>query len=189
MRFVVKRILSNEGPPWTTQALARIRARALFRACTLGEAVYAYGYVRVIAQGEVILGPRVFFIGGMIPSEVVCPKVGRLSIGAGSGFNYGVSIEARERVVVGSRCMIASMTRISDSSGGRVAPITIGDDVWIAHGATIEPGAVIGNGSVVSAGSVVTGEIPPGSLALGNPARPIKLDLVNRQGKGADDRW
>jgi acetyltransferase-like isoleucine patch superfamily enzyme len=31
---------------------------------------------------------------------------------------------------------------------------------------------------VVSAGSVVAGEIPPQSLALGNPARAMKLDVV-----------
>lgn len=46
--------------------------------------------------------------------------------------------------------------------------ITIGDNVWICTGAIILPGVTIG------AGSVVTKDIPPRSLAVGNPCRVIR---------------
>jgi maltose O-acetyltransferase len=177
-RFVFDRVRSNRRPPLRLQAMARLRALALFRGCRSGEAVYAYGPVHVVAEGEVTLGARVFFLGGMIPTEIKCFAGGELSIGAQSGFNYGGSIEAHRQVKIGSRCMIGSMVTICDHTADGQAPIVIGDDVWIAHGATIQPGALVGNGSVVSAGSVVSGEIPPFSLALGNPARALKLDLV-----------
>ena len=52
-------------------------------------------------------------------------------------------------------------------------PVKIGAMAYIGAGATILPGAVIGDGAVVGAGSVVTGEIPAGTVAVGNPARVI----------------
>ena len=53
-------------------------------------------------------------------------------------------------------------------------PVTIGDNVWICTGAIILPGVTIGNDSVIGAGSVVTKDIPPKSLAVGNPCKVIR---------------
>ncbi len=53
-------------------------------------------------------------------------------------------------------------------------PIVIGRNVWIAAGATIIGGVTIGENSVVAAGSVVTRDVPPNTLAGGNPARVIR---------------
>jgi acetyltransferase-like isoleucine patch superfamily enzyme len=52
--------------------------------------------------------------------------------------------------------------------------IVIEDDVWIGAGATVVDGVTIGRGSVIGAGAVVTGDIPPYSIAVGTPAKPIK---------------
>lgn len=54
------------------------------------------------------------------------------------------------------------------------APITIGDNCWIAANVTICGGVTIGEGSVIGAGSVVTKDIPANSLAAGNPCRVIR---------------
>lgn len=53
-------------------------------------------------------------------------------------------------------------------------PVTIGDNVWICIGAIILPGVTIGADSVIGAGSVVTKDIPPRSLAVGNPCKVIR---------------
>ena len=54
------------------------------------------------------------------------------------------------------------------------APITIEDNCWIAANVTVCGGVTIGEGSVIGAGSVVTKDIPPHSLAVGNPCRVIR---------------
>jgi len=52
--------------------------------------------------------------------------------------------------------------------------IIIGNDVWIAEGATILSGVKIGNGAVVAAKSVVTKDVPAYTIVAGNPATPVK---------------
>jgi serine acetyltransferase len=50
----------------------------------------------------------------------------------------------------------------------------IGDGDWIAAGVTILPGVTIGAGAIVGAGSVVTRDVPPHTLAAGNPTRVVR---------------
>ncbi len=62
------------------------------------------------------------------------------------------------------------------------APITIEDDCWIAANVVVTSGVTIGKHSVVAAGSVVTKDIPPYSVAAGNPAKVIKkYDLATKE--------
>ena len=50
----------------------------------------------------------------------------------------------------------------------------IGNDVWIGQNVTILPGVNIGSGAIIGANSVVGSNIPPYSIAVGNPCRVIK---------------
>lgn len=62
-------------------------------------------------------------------------------------------------------------------------PITIGSQAWVASGAFVGPGVTIHEGSVVGARSVVLREVPPWTVAAGNPCRVIRPRIVRR----ADD--
>lgn len=158
-----------------------LRAAVLFRRCERGELVNALGHVRVVADGRIRLGDRVQLAGGMISTELVCWAGGELLVGARTLFSYGVSVEATRSIRIGERCMFGSMARIRDADERGIAPVVIGDDVWVAYGAIVEPGVTIGQGSVVSAGSVVRGDVPPYSLAVGNPATSVPLHGVPPQ--------
>lgn len=67
-----------------------------------------------------------------------------------------------------------SGTRTARAGLEYARPVTIGNDVWIATGVLVLPGVTIGDGSVIGAGSVVAKDIPPYSLAVGNPCRVIR---------------
>lgn len=58
--------------------------------------------------------------------------------------------------------------------GETVSVITIEDNCWIGANAVITAGVTIGKHSVVAGGAVVTRDVPPYSVAVGNPARVIK---------------
>lgn len=161
-------------------ALGIARGRVLFRGATIGRRVYVGPGTRVVDDGEIRIGDRVCVFGGMLGSELIAHAGAALVVGSGCQINYGTSIEAHQRVELGEGCRIGSMVRIADAGRRAAEPVRIGAGVWIAHGCVIEPGVTIGEGSVVSAGSVVTTSIPEGSLAVGNPARAVKLEMVAR---------
>lgn len=50
----------------------------------------------------------------------------------------------------------------------------IGNDVWIGQNAVILPGVKIGDGAIIGAYAVVAKDIPPYSVAAGNPAKIVK---------------
>ena len=58
---------------------------------------------------------------------------------------------------------------------------TIGNDVWMGHGAFVLPGVTIGDGAVVAAYSVVTKDVPPYAIVGGNPARVIRYRFEPEQ--------
>jgi acetyltransferase-like isoleucine patch superfamily enzyme len=53
--------------------------------------------------------------------------------------------------------------------------VTIGHDVWLGHGVIVQAGVRIGTGAVVGSGAVVTKDIPPYAVAVGVPAKVIKM--------------
>ena len=54
-------------------------------------------------------------------------------------------------------------------------PINIGHDTWIGHGAVIMPGVAVGNGAVIGSNAVVTRDVPPYAIAVGVPAKVVRM--------------
>ena len=112
----------------------------------------------------------------------------RLVIGDGVSINTGGHVVACESIVIGDGTAIGEYVSIRDQNhrfgqsdaaiaeqGFSSSPISIGKNVWIGRGCFIGPGVEIGDGAVVGANSVVVKSIPPGVLAVGIPAKPIRV--------------
>jgi len=86
-------------------------------------------------------------------------------------------ITIEENSDIGPRVMVLT----HDTIQGHLDPtiqsstskVIIGRDCYIGAGTIILPGATIGDNSIIGAGSVVTRSIPPGSVAMGVPAKVI----------------
>jgi maltose O-acetyltransferase len=106
----------------------------------------------------------------------------KIVIGDGTYVNRFTIIDAAGRIMIGQNCMIGPHCYITDhdhgtSPGQRVseqaldiAPVTIGDNVWIGAGVIILKGVSIGDDAVVAAGAVVTRNVAPASRVAGVPA-------------------
>lgn len=55
----------------------------------------------------------------------------------------------------------------------KIAPVSIGDNVFIGAGSIVLPGVSIGSNCVIGAGSVITKDVPEGMVYAGNPAKQI----------------
>lgn len=119
----------------------------------------------------------------------------RIKIGANSRV-YGSSLNAYTSIEIGHDCLIAGNCQIMDANGhnphfeclekramskDKGRPVVLEDYVWLGTGCVVLPGVRIGRGSIIGAGSVVTHDIPPMSIAVGNPAKVVRK--FNAQGE------
>lgn len=52
--------------------------------------------------------------------------------------------------------------------------VTLGNDVWIGHGAILLPSVSVGNGAAIGAGAVVSKDVPPFAIVVGVPGRVLR---------------
>jgi acetyltransferase-like isoleucine patch superfamily enzyme len=120
-----------------------------------------------------------------------------LRTGQGAGISFGrgthvqmgctfvaclSSIDIGDQVEIASGCSFYSFNHgvapgklIMEQELESKGPIKIGDGAWLGHGVTVLEGTRIGSGAVVGAGSVVTKDVPDNAIAVGAPAKVIRM--------------
>jgi acetyltransferase-like isoleucine patch superfamily enzyme len=136
-------------------------------------------------KGGVVIGRGVFVGGGAWFS--VGPGA-RLTIGDHVHINRGFVVACVGEVSIGRNVVMADRVFIGDTNHGYTdvetpilyqalapsRPVTIEDDCWLGINVCVLSGVTIGRHSVIGANSVVTRDVPPFSVACGNPAVVVK---------------
>jgi acetyltransferase-like isoleucine patch superfamily enzyme len=94
---------------------------------------------------------------------------GEIRIGRWALFAAGCTIGGEEHP--SDDPSIPMVKRPPVSKGG----VTIGEDVWLGFRVIVLDGVRIGRGAIVGAGSVVTRDIPDLAVAVGTPARVVRM--------------
>ena len=170
--------------PLLSKLREALAARYYFRACTqVGRYVRVAGRPFVRNGGTLIIGERTIIQSTTVRTELVAYPGGRLEIGPRTWIHYGCSIAAHELVRIGSDCHLGPYINIIDNAYHDIEdhsltppsrPVIIGDNVWIGTRVIVLPGVTIGDRAVIGAGAVVTKDVPPRSVAAGNPARILR---------------
>jgi acetyltransferase-like isoleucine patch superfamily enzyme len=112
---------------------------------------------------------------------------------------WNVTIAVAKQIIIEEHARISYDCRISDTDGHPreadlrarnapahprdVKPVRICKHAWVGNGSHIMKGVTIGEGAVIGANSVVISDIPPFSLALGNPAEVFLRNFGRPSGK------
>lgn len=151
--------------------------------CFIGDRVIIF---RTKDGGSVELGNRSSLFGDNL---LETGDGGSIVLGEESHLNPGVQLVAyKAPIQIGRRVGFAANCAVYSYNHGIApgrhyaeqlleakGPIVIEDEVWVGTGVIILSGVRIGKGAVIGAGAVVTKDVPEGAIAVGVPARVVKM--------------
>lgn len=113
-------------------------------------------------------------------NSMACPE--NIKIGSNVFINSNVLFMARGGITIEDNVQIAANAQLISNNHDpyertvlTCKPVLIKKGAWIGAGATILPGVCVGKYAIVGAGSVVTKDVPDYAVAVGNPAKVIRI--------------
>lgn len=105
-----------------------------------------------------------------------------LAIGDEVGIGDGAKLYSLGPIRIGPRTTISQFAHLCAGSHDYRSrsfeltkpPIDIGAETWICADTFVGPGVTIGDGAILGARAVAIGDVPAGTIAVGNPARVVK---------------
>lgn len=128
-----------------------------------------------IDKNVIILGGKGVNIGRRVHIAQNCliQGVGTVKIGDYAGLSSYCKIYSATESYEGGKRMSGPMVPI-EQRNVKAAPVVIEKDAFLGVGTVVLPGVKIGEGAVIGACSLVLNDIPPWTIAVGAPAKPIK---------------
>lgn len=116
----------------------------------------------------------------------------QIIIKKGTSIGDYAHITAINKIIIGENVLTGRRILITDNSHGETirkflmlppskrplhskGPVIIENNVWIGEKASILGGVTIGEGAIIGANAVVTKDVPAFGVAVGNPAKTIKI--------------
>lgn len=157
--------------------------------CVLSKHVFIGDRVVIFNHGDggrVELGDRVHIYGD---THIQTGKGGSVKIGQDTHIHprcqfsaFMASIDIGKNVQIASGCAFYPYDHralagelIMNQPLTTRGDIKVDQDAWLGFGVIVLSGVRIGEGAVIGAGSVVTRNIPDGAIAMGVPARVVKM--------------
>lgn len=198
-RIAVRRFVYRLGPLHTARMTILRSRRRWHRARAMPWRFAAFGRDAVIATPICVSAPdRIEIAGGVsigrdarlsvTVTHTTREGAPMLRIGARSNFGARLVISCAGSIVIGEDVLAADNVFIADTyheyrdvgrpilGQGMTEPqsVRIDDGVFLGVNAVVLPGTHIGRRAYIGASAVVTGDIPPLSIAVGNPARIVR---------------
>jgi acetyltransferase-like isoleucine patch superfamily enzyme len=172
-------------------AVSYLYREPLFRSrcASVGKRLHVALMPDISGHAEIHIGDDVNLFGILAVSSGRVLDNPRLLIGNRVDIGHYVVISVNREVIIEDGVHIASNCRIVDNDGHPSDPVLrdqghapsaedckavkICKNAWLGHGCYVMKGVTIGEGAIIGAASVVLSNIPPFTVAIGNPARPV----------------
>ena len=136
-----------------------------------------------VIKGQLKAGKRM-----LLSTHAELRSYGDLQIGYNFCLNSYSRIIAHDKITIGNNVTLAQFVTILDHdhnyevnlqgdlclNGYKTAPISIGNNVWIADKVTILKGVTIGDNVIIGANSLVVKDVESNSIVGGVPAKLLK---------------
>jgi acetyltransferase-like isoleucine patch superfamily enzyme len=144
--------------------------------------------LRVYGEERISIGDDVF-IGSGSWLQAFDSESSAIEIGEGASMAGNCVLSAAVSIRIGKRVLFARNVYVADHMHAfedasfavldqgieRRGPVEIGEGAWLGQNVVVGPGVRIGKGAVIGANSVVLGDIPERAVAVGAPARVVRI--------------
>ena len=180
--------------------VSRYRLKRRFSKCIISngamvDGLSILGDYSVLFRNEALMDTVLGAYSDVQSNSVICnTEIGNFCSIA-SGVNIGLGVHPTHMVstspVFYDNAQPLPRFFVKERIFKEVLPRTmIGADVWIGQGALVKAGVTIGVGAVIGAGAIVTKNVPPYTIAAGNPCKPIRNRFPGEKiNKLIDSKW